>query len=59
MVGIHDHHTAAFKDWWDNDASVAGGILVYNTGRFVNLVGVPFSKIWVALSMMGVNFKIL
>lgn len=32
MVG-DDEATAAFKDWWENEGVLRGGLLVYNTGR--------------------------
>lgn len=32
MVG-DDAATAAFKDWWENEGVLRGGLLVYNTGR--------------------------
>lgn len=32
MVG-DDAATAAFRDWWENEALLRGGVLVYNTGR--------------------------
>eukprot|EP00775_Hariotina_reticulata_P009256 gene9256-9422_t len=32
MIG-DDAATAAFKDWWENEGVLRGGLLVYNTGR--------------------------
>eukprot|EP00878_Enallax_costatus_P014266 GHUV01014922.1.p1 GENE.GHUV01014922.1~~GHUV01014922.1.p1 ORF type:complete len:413 (+),score=120.28 GHUV01014922.1:330-1568(+) len=32
MIG-NDAATAAFRDWWENEALLRGGLLVYNTGR--------------------------
>ncbi|WIA20655.1 hypothetical protein OEZ85_005031 [Tetradesmus obliquus] len=32
MVG-DDAATAAFKEWWENEGLLRGGLLVYNTGR--------------------------
>lgn len=32
MVG-DDAATAAFKEWWENEGVLRGGLLVYNTGR--------------------------
>jgi hypothetical protein len=32
MVG-DDAATAAFKEWWENQGLLRGGLLVYNTGR--------------------------
>jgi hypothetical protein len=33
MVG-DDAATAAFKDWWEDEGVLRGGLLVYNTGRW-------------------------
>ena len=38
MVG-NDEASAAFRDWWEAEGLVAGGRLVYNTGRA--LVSLP------------------
>ena len=37
MVG-DDSATSAFKDWWEDTGVLRGGVLVYNTGRWVELL---------------------